>query len=655
MSRQGADPRPAAGVDDVFAADEEVGRELGGLDWATTPLGPPHGWPQSLRTALSILLSSRFSMWMAWGPELTFFCNAAYRRDTLGRKYPWALGRPASEVWAEIWDDIGPRIEIVLSTGTATWDEALLLFLERSGFPEETYHTFSYSPLRDEAGAVVGMLCVVSEDTERVIGERRMATLRDLGSDPSVVRTEQESLAFAADQLRHRQDDLPFTLTYLFDDDGGARLAAASGIAAGSPAAPTLLATDGTGVWPLEETAAGRPVLVELEGAPLAGLPAGTWPEPPTRALAVPLPCPGGAPYGFLVAALNRYRPLDGGYRGFVELVAGYLAAGVAGARSYQAQQRRAEELAALDRAKTTFFSNVSHEFRTPLTLILGPVAELREQLAGDDTVRAELESIHRNGLRLNKLVNTLLDFSRLEAGRMQARYEPADLAAVTAELAGVFRSAVAKAGLGFTVDCTPLDEPVHIDRDMWERVILNLLSNALKFTFEGSITVAVRGDDTDATVTVSDTGIGVPEAEMPRLFERFHRIETAHARSGEGSGIGLSLVKELVGLHSGTITVDSVEGRGTRFTIRLPLGSAHLPADALVPDGGSPVASDGTDPYLQEALRWLPGAGDSAPAGDSGASPRRDAALARPGRGRRREWWSPTTTPTCGSTSPAS
>jgi hypothetical protein len=181
----------------MFAADDEVGHDLASVDWAATPLGPPGSWPQSLQTAVDILLSSRFSMWMAWGQHLTFFCNAACRRDTLGRKYPWALGRPASEVWAEIWDDIGPRIGAVLTTGKATWDEALLLFLERSGYPEETYHTFSYSPLRDDAGAVVGMLCVVSEDTDRVIGERRMAILRDLGSDPRVARTDQAQPPYA--------------------------------------------------------------------------------------------------------------------------------------------------------------------------------------------------------------------------------------------------------------------------------------------------------------------------------------------------------------------------------------------------------------------------------------------------------------------------
>ena len=205
-----ADAEPRRAEARLFAADAEVGRDLAAVDWAATPLGRPGSWPQSLQTAVDILLSSRFPMWMAWGPELTFFCNDAYRRDTLGRKYPWALGRPASEVWEEIWDDIGPRIDSVLVTAKATWDEALLLFLERSGYPEETYHTFSYSPLRDDDDAVVGMLCVVSEDTDRVIGERRMATLRDLGSDLSVVRTEQESLEFAGRQLdrapvrRHR-------------------------------------------------------------------------------------------------------------------------------------------------------------------------------------------------------------------------------------------------------------------------------------------------------------------------------------------------------------------------------------------------------------------------------------------------------------------
>ncbi|MER7620951.1 SpoIIE family protein phosphatase [Streptomyces sp. NPDC126503] len=601
-----------------------IGRDLAAVDWAATPLGDPRDWPQSLRTAVSILLSSKFSMWMAWGPELTFFCNDAYRRDTLGHKYPWALGRPAGEVWAEIWDDIGPRIDTVLTTGEATWDQGLLLFLERSGYPEESYHTFSYSPLRDDAGDVVGMLCVVSEDTERVIGERRMTTLRDLGSDPSVVRTEQEMLDFAGTQLGSNPYDLPFTLTYLFDDDGDARLAASTGIAAGHPAAVPVLGPDDEGtVWPAAAAARGESVLMALGGTAFADLPTGAWPKAPAQALVVPLQQQGGAPYGFLVAALNRYRPLEEGYRGFVELVAGHVAAGISSARSYEAQQRRAEELAELDRAKTTFFSNISHEFRTPLTLIMGPVQELRDRLTdADPRVREELEVIHRNGLRLGRLVNSLLDFSRIEAGRMQATYEPVDLAVVTAELASVFRSAVDKAGLRFDVDCAALPEPVYVDRSMWEKVILNLLSNALKFTFDGWIRVAVRAEGAQAVVRVEDTGIGVAAEEMPRLFERFHRIENARSRSNEGSGIGLALVKELVGLHGGDITARSTEGEGTCFTVRLPFGSAHLPAGALAPAASSATTvSTSADPYVQEALRWLPGEPNGTGGLDAGVS----------------------------------
>ena len=574
-----------------FAVGGDVGRDLATVPWERTPLGPPAEWPQSLRTAVSILLTSRFPMWMGWGPQLTFFCNEAYRRDTLRHKYPWALGRPAGEVWEEIWGDIGPRIRTVLSTGEATWDEALLLFLERSGYTEESYHTFSYSPLRDDDGGVVGFLCVVSEDTDRVIGERRMATLRDLGSDPSAIRTEQQMLAFVGAQLSKNQRDLPFTQIYLFDGDDVRR--------AGSTGAPAPAGWS----WPVEEPARGRSVIVDLDGG---DFPRGDWSEPPTQALLVPLLQQGGSPYGFMVAGLNRFRALDEGYRGFIDLAAGHVAAGIASARSYEAQQRRAEDLAELDRAKTAFFSNISHEFRTPLTLIMGPVEDLLAR-ATDPAAREDLDVIHRNGLRLGKLVNTLLDFSRIEAGRMQASFEPVDLAEATGELASVFRSAVERAGLRLEVDTPPLPEPVYVDRGLWEKVILNLLSNALKFTAAGRVRVAVATEGGQALVTVADSGIGVPADEMPRLFERFHRIENAWSRSNEGSGIGLALVKELVEMHGGVITAESTVGAGTTFEIRLPFGSGHLP-DGTVTAPGNATQVSSADPYVQEALRWLPG-----------------------------------------------
>ncbi|MEV8371120.1 SpoIIE family protein phosphatase [Kribbella sp. NPDC056861] len=583
---------------DLFATDHEIGPDLARVEWSATPLGEPESWPQSLRTAVSMLLASRFAMWMAWGPELTFFCNAAYRHDTLGGKYPWALGRPASQVWSEIWDDIGPRIDTVLATGQATWDEGLLLFLERADYPEETYHTFSYSPLRADDGAVVGMLCVVSEETDRVIGERRMATLRDLGSDPSVVRNEEETLAFAGQQLGRNLRDLPFTLTYLYDDQGDPQIASTTGLAPGG------LIADLAALWPAAVPARGESIVVPLAELETSELPVGDWPEPPTHAFLAPLLRQGDRPYGFLVAGLNRYRPLDDGYRGFLTLVAGHVAAGIESARSYQAQQRRADELAELDRAKTAFFSNISHEFRTPLTLIMAPLNDLRQR-SDDPRLQQELEVIHRNSLRLGKLVNSLLDFSRIEAGRMQAQFEPVDLSAVTAELASVFRSAIERAELEFEVDCPTGPRSVRLDRGLWEKVVLNLLSNALKFTFTGTIRISVAAETDTAVVTVADTGVGVPADEMPRLFERFHRIENARSRSHEGSGIGLALVKELVELHGGTISSSSVEHQGTTFTIRIPYGPD------VVPHGNEPGADaslrTNPEPFVQEALRWLP------------------------------------------------
>ena len=317
-------------------------------------------------------------MWMAWGPELTFFCNDAYRRDTLAKKYPWALGRPAREVWAEIWPDIGPRIASVMRTGVATWDEALLLFLERGGFREETYHTFSYSPLTDDDGTIAGMLCVVSEESGRVIGERRMATLRELGSDPTEIRSEAEAIALAGRHLEANLHSLPFTLTYIFDGDGDdAHLRGTSGIGPGHPAAPEVIRRDDPApAWPFADLVEGAPKLLPLAGR-FPELPTGAWREPPVNAMLVELPHQGQRqPLGFFVAGLNRYAPLDESYRAYIALVAGQVATTVASARAYEYERERAESLTELDRAKTTFFTNVSHELRTPLTLLLGPAED---------------------------------------------------------------------------------------------------------------------------------------------------------------------------------------------------------------------------------------------------------------------------------------
>jgi PAS domain S-box-containing protein len=605
-----------------LAGGGETGALMRSLDWAATPLGPVGGWPQSLKTTVRIMLDSRYAMWLGWGPDLTFFYNDAYARMTLGPKHPWALGRPAREVWSEIWDDIGPRAESVIRTGQATWDEGLLLFLERRGFPEETYHTFSYSPVPDDRGGVGGMLCVVTEDTERTIGERRLRTLRELAARTSVeARSVEDACQTAARTLAENPRDLPFVLVYLLDDDGAARLAGATGLPDGSPAAPPLIDLSGAGGgragWPLpavRESGLAR-LVTGLEGR-FGPLRCGPWPEPTSQAVVVPMARPGQArPAGFVVAGVSPRLVLDVGYKGFLGLLAGQISASIANAQAYEEERRRAEALAELDRAKTAFFSNVSHEFRTPLTLMLGPaedaLADDVEPLPPRQCDRVEI--VHRNALRLLKLVNTLLDFSRIEAGRVQAVYEPTDLAALTADLASVFRSAVERAGIELVVDCPPLPEPAYVDRDMWEKIVLNLVSNAFKFTLDGRIAVTLRAEGDLIKLRVEDSGTGIPADELPRLFERFHRVEGTRGRTHEGTGIGLALVQELARLHGGRVEVESTFGDGSSFTVTIPRGRDHLPADRV--GGTRSLASTalGATPYVEEALRWLPGPGSTA------------------------------------------
>src|SRR5579862_6236952 len=264
-------------------------------------------------------------------------------------------------------------------------------------------------------------------------------------------------------------------------------------------------------------------------------------------------------------------------------------------------------KLADLYRAKTEFFSNVSHEFRTPLTLMLGPLEdELRERVALPPERRTRLETTYRNALRLLKLVNTLLDFSAIEAGRAQARFMPTDLAALTGDLASVFRSATDKAELELIVDCPRLPEPVYVDREMWEKIVFNLLSNALKHTFEGPIRVSLRWCGEYVELAVCDSGVGVPESELPRLFERFHRVKGAESRSHEGTGIGLALVKELASAHGGTVRVESVPKRGSTFTVAVRTGRGHLAAERVLEgeNAGAPRAGSIIEGALT-SLSW--------------------------------------------------
>ncbi len=552
-------------------------------DWSATSLGPPSSWPVELRTVLDIVLASRFPMVFWWGPDLIQLYNDAYL-PIMGGKHPAALGQTARECWSEIWDTIGLQLTAIQNGGPASWNEDVQLDINRDGFVGELYFTWSYSPLPYLPGpaGVGGVLCTVYETTEKVIGARRTMLLRDLAAYGTEVKSAEEECRVAAATMARYERSVPFSLIYLIDDARKfARLAATSGLRAQdallAPATIELDAAPGA-PWPLRE-ALERDALVHMPH--LERPPAGPWPEPPREAVVVPI-ASGIAhePAGFLIAGINPRQYFDERYRSFYELLAGQIAAAIASTRAYESERKRAEALAELDRAKIEFFSNVSHEFRTPLTLMLGPLAQLLRDPGAQD--RPLLETAHRNALRLLKLVNTLLEFSRLEAGRADATFVETDLAAATDELCGLFRSAVSDAGLTFAVEID-LDQPVYVDRTMWEMIVMNVLSNALKFTHDGQIAITLSRDGDAALLTVSDSGIGIGEAELPHIFDRFRRVRGAKSRSHEGSGIGLALVDELVRVHGGSIRVQSDAGIGTTFAVRVPLGAKHLDPQKVV------------------------------------------------------------------------
>ena len=543
-----------------LAGGGEMGERIRSLDWSKTPLGTVDEWPQSLRTAIGMMLPSKAQICLFWGPEFAVVYNDAYR-PAFGAKHPAMLGQPGRVAWSEVWEagaNLHELLAGVVRTGEAFSAQDLLFLLERHGFVEETYFDVSYDPVRIESGDVGGVYCIVSETTGRVVGERRLALLRDLAARNSSARSAHEACVLTMQALAAKPHDLRFALVYL---DGV--------VEACTPGAE-------------EAHAAALPALVrEIVIGP--------------RRLAV---------------GINPQRPFDEQYQSFVDLAAGQLATAITNAQAYDDERKHAEALAEIDRAKTAFFSNVSHEFRTPLTLMLGPVEDSLTD--GDQPLpprqRERQEMIRRNALRLLKMVNSLLDFSRIEAHRAEAVYELTDLAAFTAELASTFRSTIEKAGLRFTVDVADLHVPAYVDREMWEKIVLNLLSNAYKFTLEGAITVSLRGVDKTIELEVRDTGTGIPAAELPHIFERFHRVEGTRGRTQEGTGIGLALVQELVRLHHGEISVESSTELlpGSVFRVRIPSGSTHPSAETIGARraGGSSAVGRA---FVEEAARWLP------------------------------------------------
>ncbi|WP_156758147.1 SpoIIE family protein phosphatase [Actinokineospora pegani] len=580
----------------VFTGPDAAAALMAAVDWPSTPLGDVAGWPAQLRSVVRTMLSSKQQMVLFWGPRRIALYNDSYA-PTIGDKHPGALGRPAEENWGELWGVLAPLLDRVQGSGEPFRAEDHPFPIVRRGFLEQTYFTISYDPvLVDEPGSggtrVGGVLCLVTETTARVLGERRMRALGLLGTRLSGLDTAERVGRAAATAVSEFPEDLPSALVYLCDEERRDTLRLLGAVRRGAlPTAVELTRPD-----PAVQVLAT--VLADGEAAWLpdrAGEP---------RSLAMPLTTPTGT-VGVLVAGVNPMLAVDEGYRDFLDLFAAGVSSALGNAAAHDAERRRTSALAELDRAKTELFANISHELRTPLTLIAGPAEDALtdrvEPLAGAQRERVEL--IRRNATRLSRMVDNLLDFTRIESGALRPERVATDLAEFTRAITDSFRPAIERAGLELVLDAPPLPRPVSVDRDMWQRVMLNLLSNALKFTLAGRVEVRVADGDGQARVSVTDTGLGIPAEDVPRLFERFHRVRGAAGRSREGTGIGLALAAELVALHDGHIGVDSEPGRGSSFTIVLPYGQS--PATSEVPPRG--VAAEA---YLDEAMGWGEGRG---------------------------------------------
>ena len=591
----------------------EMGALMRAMDWAKTPLGPTETWSPVLKMMAPFILANRFPMLLWWGPDFCQLYNDAYR-PILGTKHRQFLGRPTYECWSEVWHILRPLVETPFNGGPATWIEDFELELNRYSYLEESHFTIAYSPVPDETvpSGIGGVIATVHEITEKVVGERRIVVLRDLSTRAIEAKTAEDACITAAATLTKHPKDVPFALLYLIDNETKQlRLAGTAGIDGESDINPSVISLEASErqAWPVATAVADETtkVVEDLEQRFGSAIPKGPWADPPTQAVITPIRSNvTHQPAGVLIVGVSARLQLDQSYLSFIDLAATQIATAVANARAYEEERKRAEALAEIDRAKTAFFSNVSHEFRTPLTLMLGPLQDVLADHKVPAEVHEQLSLAHRNSQRLLKLVNTLLDFSRIEAGRIEANYEATDLCQSTIEIASVFRTTVERAGLEFVVDCSPLDEPIYVDREMWEKIVLNLISNAFKFTFDGAIRVQLQQSGEMVHLSVSDSGTGIPPAELPHLFERFHRVKGARGRSLEGSGIGLALVQELVKLHGGNVTVQTEVDRGSTFTVSIPVGTSHLPADRIGAQRQlASTALRGTS-FVEEALRWV-------------------------------------------------
>ncbi len=583
-----------------------MGRRFAEYDWDTHPLGPPRDWSDEMRAAVATTLASRFPLVLWLGTEDLFVVyNDAYT-EILGDKLD-SFARPGREVWWDIWDSIAPMLAGVVATGEATWSRDLMLPMVTAGRRVERFFTFTYSPLIGSDGKPFGIFCPSYETTERVLSERRLHLLNTVASATVESRSIDDAVGATVGVCAAQPADLSFIAVYA-GETGDITLRGAT------PSVLALLPSELAQLTEWDATTRSRAEMRVIDDVATAipGIEEALGADCPREALVLPLGEASTA--GALVIGANPLRPLDTQFRGFCQLLTDQLASTFASIVSYEQQRQRADALTELDRAKTAFLTNVSHEFRTPLTLLLGPLDDALSDAAPESVLAERLATAGRNARRLQRLVDSLLDFSRIEAGRANAKLVCTDVGALTAQIASSFSELCQRAGLELELDWAPA--LADVDPGMWETIVLNLLSNAVKYTLQGTISVQVRTESADCVIAVRDTGVGIAAEELNLLFERFYRADNARGRSVEGTGIGLSLVRGLVDLHRGTVAIDSEVDHGTTVTVRVPRSASGAVVDS------SPAGPNETNPYVAEANQWVTSVTESAGAAREATRP---------------------------------
>lgn len=554
----------------------EMGRRFVEFDWAATEMGPLDGWPIELQVAVDMCLRTLFPTSMRVGESLRMIYNDASREIYGAARFQDALGRPGLLVWPETATQVGDLIATVKATGRPYFFADRPLYLNRAVESEECYFTLCFSAVTDADDAVLAVVSTFVETTRQVLAERRLSTLARLGRAVSQSGTEADLARAALPVLAENAADHP--AGSLYRAPRAADAAAVSLVEFG-------VVEDADAVLELVESCRSTGT-VQHDGT-LHAFPI-TAPEQQS-------------PNHVLVLRHNDARPWDAELETYLGLVATTIGAALIDRGELWAERRQVARAAALDAAKAAFFAGVNHELRTPLSLISAPIESLferRDEFTPE--VARQLEFVRSNAARLARMVDAMLDFSRMEAGRLVPDLESADVSEQVRTMVASFAPAMEQAGLRFVVDVPDLSQPALVDADFLERIVLNLLSNAVKFTADGTVELRLSEQDGHYRIEVSDTGPGIDVEDHERIFARFERIAPpAGARAPWGAGIGLAMVRQLTELLGGTVRLHSVLGEGSTFTVTLPFVPPTEPGQA-----GQSVTPRRVESFLSELER---------------------------------------------------